>query len=90
MATFLHTTRISKSIGFLVLHSLHNSLHMQIFILAIILIALAIAGIAIKMFIKPGGTFTKTCGSSFDPKTGRAKPCSCHSEAAEECEGVKD
>lgn len=60
---------------------------MEIFILAVVLIAIAIGGIAIKMFIKPGATFTKTCGSSFDPLTGRAKACSCHSESPEKCEG---
>ena len=53
---------------------------MQIFLLAVVLIALAIAGLAIKMFFKPGARFTKTCGSSFDPHTGRAKACTCQSE----------
>jgi hypothetical protein len=59
---------------------------MQLIILTIILLAIAIGGIAIKMFIKPGGQFTKTCGSSIDPKTGKAKRCSCSSESDEECE----
>jgi hypothetical protein len=63
---------------------------MQLFILAIILIAIAIGGIAIKMFLKPGSTFTKTCGSSFDPQTGRAKPCSCHSDSPEDCDSVQE
>ncbi len=63
---------------------------MQLFILAIILIAIAVAGIAIKMLLKPGGSFTKTCGSTFDPVTGRAKPCSCHSESSEECDNKAD
>lgn len=58
---------------------------MQIILLSILLLALAIGGIAIKMFVKPGGTFTKTCGSQFDPKTGKAMPCSCHSDHPEEC-----
>jgi hypothetical protein len=61
---------------------------MQIVILTIILVGLAIGGIAIKMFIKPGGQFKKTCGSSFDPKTGKAKPCTCQSESDEECENI--
>lgn len=52
-------------------------------ILVIFLLALAIGGIAIKMFVKPGAAFTKTCGSSFDPKTGRPNPCSCHSSGNE-------
>ncbi|MBS4012554.1 MAG: hypothetical protein KGZ97_02170 [Bacteroidetes bacterium] len=61
---------------------------MEIIILAIILLALAIGGLAIKMFIKPGSQFTKTCGSSFDPKTGKARPCTCASEKDNECENL--
>jgi hypothetical protein len=62
---------------------------MQVFLLAIILLALAIGGIAIKMFFIPGETFKKTCGSQFDPKTGKALACTCHSEAPEDCESVE-
>ncbi len=58
---------------------------MEVFLLAIALVALAIGGIAVKMFLIPGGTFTKTCGSSFDPKTGKAIPCSCASDDGESC-----
>ena len=58
---------------------------MQVFLLAIALIAIAIGGIAIKMFFIPGESFKKTCGSQFDPKTGKALPCSCHSEGPEDC-----
>ncbi len=59
---------------------------MQIILLSILLIALAIGGIAIKMFVKPGATFTKTCGSQFDPKTGKAMPCGCHSKHPDDCQ----
>lgn len=59
---------------------------MQVFLLAIALVAIAIGGIAIKMFFIPGESFKKTCGSKFDPKTGKALPCSCHSEAPEDCD----
>ncbi len=55
-------------------------------LIVIILIALAIGGIAIKMFVKPKYTFTKTCGSSFDPKSGKPMACSCHSEEKEACD----
>ncbi len=58
---------------------------MQVLLLAIVLLALAIGGIAIKMFLIPGGTFTKTCGSTFDPKTGKPKPCACASGQPEDC-----
>lgn len=59
---------------------------MQVLLLAILLIGLAIGGIAIKMFFIPGGTFTKTCGSKVDPQTGKAAPCACASGKPEDCE----
>lgn len=58
---------------------------MQVIFLAIVLLAIAIGGIAIKMFFIPGGTFRKTCGSQFDPKTGKALACSCHSNEPDDC-----
>lgn len=61
----------------------------HVFLLALLLIGLAIGGIAIKMFLVPGGTFTKTCGS-VDPTTGKAKPCSCASGNPEDCESSKE
>lgn len=61
---------------------------MDILLPAIILIALAVAGIAIKMFLKPQGRFTKTCASQFDPDTGKPMPCTCQSEKEEECENL--
>ncbi|GEM_PF-674583 len=62
---------------------------MQVILLAIALLALAIGGIAIKMFLVPGGTFTKTCGSTFDPETGKAKPCACASGQPEDCHSAE-
>jgi hypothetical protein len=58
---------------------------MEVYLLAIALVGLAIGGIAIKMFLIPGSTFTKTCGSSVDPKTGKSIPCSCASDGGESC-----
>lgn len=63
------------------------SMYMQL-ILVIALIALAVAGIAIKMFVKPRYTFTKTCGSSFDPKTGKPMTCSCHASSSTDCDNT--
>ncbi len=60
---------------------------MKVFILAVIIIGLALAGIAIKMFVKPGGMFTKTCAHSFDPNTGKNKECICRGKNEEECDG---
>lgn len=58
-------------------------------IAAIVLIGLGFAGIAIKMFLKPKGQFVKTCGSKFDPKTGKAMACTCSSPEDEECENAR-
>ncbi|HOW26249.1 MAG TPA: hypothetical protein PK711_11340 [Bacteroidales bacterium] len=48
----------------------------NVLLFAIILLALAFAGIAIKMFLKKGGQFEKRCGSA-DVKTGERMACSC-------------
>jgi len=42
----------------------------------IALIGIAVAGIAIKMFVKKNGEFKKQC-SVKDPKTGESLGCSC-------------
>jgi len=48
----------------------------QVLIISIILIGLAIAGIAIKMFVQKGGQFTKSC-SSVDATSGQRIGCVC-------------
>ncbi len=64
---------------------------MEILILAILLLAFAISGIAIKMFFKPGATFTKSCTSSYDPDTGRlTRSCACASGKPEDCENQEE
>lgn len=45
-------------------------------LLALILLALAVAGIAIKLIVKKDGEFKKTC-SSIDAKTGKPLDCVC-------------
>jgi len=58
----------------------------KILIITIILLALAISGIAIKMFLKKGGEFKKQC-SSVDPETGERFGCTCgKAEGGESCE----
>jgi len=47
-----------------------------VIIVSIALIGLAIAGIAIKMFLKKNGEFKKQC-SVKDPKTGDSLGCTC-------------
>ncbi len=58
---------------------------LKVFILAIILVGIAFAGIAIKMFLKKGGEFKKSCGS-IDPVTGGIVECSCKSNNPVDCD----
>lgn len=58
---------------------------LKILIITIVLLGLAIAGIAIKMFLKKGGEFQKSCGS-VDPETGQRTACSCGKSSAEMCQ----
>lgn len=48
----------------------------KVILISVVLVALAIAGIAIKMFLKKGGEFKKQC-SSVDPDTGERFGCTC-------------
>ena len=57
----------------------------KILLIAVVLIGIAVAAIAIKMFVKKDGQFVKTCGS-VDPKTGKKIGCSCGSEDESKCE----
>jgi len=45
-------------------------------LIAIAIVGLSFAGIAIKMFLKKGGEFKKSC-STVDPATGQRLGCSC-------------
>ncbi len=56
---------------------------------AIILIGLAVLGIAVKMIFIKGSNFTKTCGS-VDPKTGKKVACTCGNENHERKENCKN
>ncbi len=59
---------------------------LKILLITIVLLALAISGIAIKMFLKKGGEFKKQC-SSVDPETGERFGCTCGAADDEEaCE----
>lgn len=63
---------------------------MEVIILAVVLLGVAIGGIAIKMFVKPGATFEKSCTSSYDPDNGKPRPCACASGIPEDCVSTKD
>ena len=59
---------------------------LKVIIITAILLALAIAGIAIKMFLKKDGEFKKQC-SSVDPETGERFGCTCgKDDGGEMCE----
>jgi len=49
---------------------------LKLILISVILIGIALLGIAIKMFLKKGGEFKKSC-SSVDPATGKRIGCTC-------------
>jgi len=57
----------------------------KLFVVTVILLSIAFAGFAVKMFFIKGGYFKKQCSSSIkNPKTGRPLSCasgSCHSHS---------
>ncbi|MCB0804875.1 MAG: hypothetical protein KDC05_03700 [Bacteroidales bacterium] len=57
---------------------------LQILLITIILIGVAFAGIAIKMFLQKGGQFTKSC-SSVDTGTGQKVGCVCDGGDEKKC-----
>ena len=58
----------------------------KVILLSVIVIGVAIAAIAIKMFVKKDGEFKKTC-STVDPKTGEPLGCTCgKGDGGEACE----
>lgn len=57
---------------------------MTVLVLSIILVGLAIAGIAIKMFLQKDGQFSKSC-SSIDSTTGKRIGCECGEGDPKEC-----
>ena len=62
---------------------------LQIIILAAILLAIAFAGIAIKILVQKDGEFKKSC-SSVNPDTGERLGCVCGgSDSGEVCENKK-
>lgn len=51
-------------------------MYIKLLILSVVLLAVAVAGIAIKMFVKKGGEFKKQC-ASIEPQTGNRIGCTC-------------
>lgn len=56
----------------------------KLILITALILGVAIAGIAIKMFLKKDGQFTKSC-SSVDPKSGKNVACTCHSNNSTDC-----
>jgi len=52
---------------------------LKLILITAVLLGLAVAGIAIKMFVKKDGEFKKSC-SSVHPVTGERMGCSCGGE----------
>jgi hypothetical protein len=48
----------------------------KVLLLSLLITGLAIAAIAIKMFVQKNGEFKKSC-SSVDPNTGQRLGCTC-------------
>jgi hypothetical protein len=57
---------------------------LKLILLSIVLIAIAFAGFAVKMFLIKGGEFKKQC-SSVDPLTGKRIGCTCGNEGESTC-----
>ena len=57
---------------------------LQILLISVVLIGLAVAGIAIKMFVQKGGQFTKSC-SSVDTTNGQKVGCVCDGGDERKC-----
>jgi hypothetical protein len=55
-----------------------------VIIAAIILVGLAVGGIAIKMLVQKDGHFTKTC-SSIEFSDGEKVGCVCNSDEPDQC-----
>lgn len=57
---------------------------LELILLSVIVVGIAIAAIAIKMFVKKDGQFTKSC-SSVDAN-GNKTSCGCHGDENQKCE----
>ena len=57
----------------------------KLILITIAIVGLAVAGFAIKMFVKKDGEFKKSC-SSVDPTTGKKMECTCQGTEEQKCE----
>jgi hypothetical protein len=61
----------------------------EVVIFAVIMIAIAFAAFAVKLFFRKEGQFVKHC-SSIDPETGKPFECVCGGDEKEGCLNRKD
>ena len=59
-----------------------------VIILAAVLLALAFAGIAVKMIVRKNGEFKRHCAST-DPYTGKSAGCICGNAQKNDCHEQK-
>lgn len=57
----------------------------KLILVATVLLGLAFAGIAVRLFLLKDGQFRKSC-SSVDPKTGQKLGCTCGGDPDTACE----
>ncbi len=57
---------------------------LTLIVVSVVVVGLAVAGIAIKMFLQKDGKFTKTC-SSVELSTGEKVGCVCGKGKPEKC-----
>ena len=58
---------------------------LKLILVAIVLLSIAFAGFAVKMFFFKDAEFRKSC-SSVDPKSGQPMGCSCGSDERAACD----
>ncbi len=81
----LDTNDIEAKQKFVKINQSYRNIMLKLLIITITFIGLAIALIAIKMFVKRNGEFKKLC-SSIDPTTRERYGCTCNKSKEETCE----
>ncbi|MBN3036774.1 MAG: hypothetical protein JW861_14410 [Bacteroidales bacterium] len=62
---------------------------LKVMLAAILLVAFSVVAISIRMLLKKGATFRKSC-SSVDPVTGKRIGCTCGSHDPDDCHHRKE
>lgn len=62
---------------------------LKLILITVVLVAIATALIAIKMFFVKGAVFTKTCSSDLDDASGKKMDCMCEKNPDYQCENYE-